>query len=584
MAVQRNRRLAHARRPERLPMIKRALLGLAGRAGYSILKNADYERLAQGEAKLADLEVELAQAKTEFAKLECRLAQAEAERADLEVGASLAKTELAELKCQLAQAEAERADLVAELVRTTRTRDEERRELNVQLRQTQRDHETQLRAVRSLERELASTRTQMWKVASRANEQNKAQGCRLDAAAPSSGVFYIVHFPYHHDRLYGENLDEFFAEAGIETATILLDDPSDGQRPQLAECLSGDAIGVIGFNSQLDHSYIGPQPFLQAAEERGVPVIQWMLDHPSSRIPEFGNSTPGNSRFLFSAESAERYFRRYGIKNALTSTVACVGPSRHSRARNSTYQDFSKRPIAAMVAMNLTRIGGTIDDAWNRVRRLEPRLRQAVEATIEVAYPDAIQPLEVHFEAALTGAGLDIGDMDRHACMQMVEEIVQIRRRQKIFEVAREFPILIQSDAPSRPYQAGAKAEFKENQDVAVTWSRLKLTRAHVSISNMHDMIHDRILNGLNAGCLNIIEDNSANRRLFQHGCDALFFRYDDDSLRECLEFIFADVRASYDIAAAGFARRDDAPFRFGDFKHIVDLARRALPDRNDRT
>ena len=153
-------------------------------------------------------------------------------------------------------------------------------------------------------------------------------------------VFYIVHFSHHHDRLYAENLGEFFTELGIRTTTVLLDDPASGQRPQLAECLSGDALGVIGFNSQLDHSYVGTSPFLTLAEKQRVPVIQWILDHPSSRLPEFGNSFAENSRFLFSSNSAEEYFNRFGVQNALTATVACVGPSRYSRAKNLTFRDF----------------------------------------------------------------------------------------------------------------------------------------------------------------------------------------------------------------------------------------------------
>jgi hypothetical protein len=62
---------------------------------------------------------------------------------------------------------------------------------------------------------------------------------------------------------------------------------------------------------------------------------------------------------------------------------------------------------------------------------------------------------------------------------------------------------------------------------------------------------------------------------VFEHGRDALFFRYSDDSLRECFEIVCNDVERSYEIAAAGFARRDDAPFRFGNFQNIIDLARR---------
>jgi hypothetical protein len=159
--------------------------------------------------------------------------------------------------------------------------------------------------------------------------------------------------------------------------------------------------------------------------------------------------------------------------------------------------------------------------------------------------------------------------------MQMVEEIVQITRRQKIFEIAREFPVLIQSDDASRRFQNGAVAKFEENVDMPLTWSRLQQTRAQVSISNMHDMVHDRILNGLNAGCLNIIEDSFANRRVFDDGRNALFFRYDDDSLRECLSQVCDDLEGSFEIAKAGFAMRDKPPFRFGNFQNIIKLAQR---------
>ncbi len=355
--------------------------------------------------------------------------------------------------------------------------------------------------------------------------------------------------------------------------------PGDGQRPQLGECLSGDAMAVIGFNSQLDHSYIGSTPFLDLSAKHGVPVIQWILDHPSSRMREFGNSAAANSRFLFSSHSAEAYFRRFGVRNALTATVACVGPSRYSRAKSLDTKEFQSRPILALVAMNLKRIGGTIEDAWERVHGLEDdKLRRVVKEAIERSYHDLIEPLEVHLENALVSADLEIVDDTRHSCLQMVEEIVQIGRRQEIFEVARHFPLCIQSDEAARPFRIGAVASFEENVDMGLTWSRLKLARANVGISNMHDMVHDRILNGLNAGCVNIVEANGANKRVFEDGKDALFFRYGDDSLREALELVSTNAERSYEIAAAGYARRDEEPFRFGDFENIVDLAQEPFP------
>src|SRR5437588_1903048 len=100
--------------------------------------------------------------------------------------------------------------------------------------------------------------------------------------------------------------------------------------------------------------------------------------------------------------------------------------------------------------MNVRRIGGTIEDAKARNAALPPRFSKIVNDTIDHAYHDLIHSLETHFDRNLDAAGLSICNSRRHACMQMVEEVVQITRRKKIFEVAREFPILIQSDKASR--------------------------------------------------------------------------------------------------------------------------------------
>jgi hypothetical protein len=404
-------------------------------------------------------------------------------------------------------------------------------------------------------------------------------------------IFYICHADYHHDRVFAENVTEYFDNVGIRSESIAF---GVGQRPELWGCLHENTMGVLGFNSQLDHSWSGSDNFLNAAAERGIPVIQWTLDHPSSRMLIFNHSTPANSRFLFSSANAERYFRQYGIPGALTDHVACVGPSRHSRVDDLGLSSFAQRPINCMIAMNLRRIGGTIEDARARMAALGTPLTQVVEMAADRALPDVIQPLETHFERALDAfGGADLLNVPlpetmastppvlnamRHICMQMLEEIVQITRRQKIFEIAREFPVLIQSDEASRPFQAGAVARFEENVDMALTWSRLKQTRAQVSVSNMHDMVHDRILNGLNAGCLNIVEDNFANRRVFEHERNALFFRYDDDSLRECLTRVCEDLEGTFEMAQAGFALRDEPQFRFGGFDKIINLARCPAP------
>jgi hypothetical protein len=56
-----------------------------------------------------------------------------------------------------------------------------------------------------------------------------------------------------------------------------------------------------------------------------------------------------------------------------------------------------------------------------------------------------------------------------------------------------------------------------------------------------------------------------------QNSKDALLFRYEDDSLRECLELLCSKPEEAYRIAEAGLGLRDEQPFRFGGFHNIID-------------
>ena len=91
----------------------------------------------------------------------------------------------------------------------------------------------------------------------------------------------------------------------------------------------------------------------------------------------------------------------------------------------------------------------------------------------------------------------------------------------------------------------------------------------------MSDMIHDRTMNALNAGCVAIAEDNLAIKGLLEHKINALLFRYDDDSLDECLGIVCNQPGRAYEIAQAGMRLRDDPRVRFGQFQNIIELAQR---------
>src|SRR6185437_15672563 len=101
--------------------------------------------------------------------------------------------------------------------------------------------------------------------------------------------------------------------------------------------------------------------------------------------------------------------------------------------------------------------------------------------------------------------------------------------------IASRFPVSIQSDRSAGPLLTSGRADFRPGVGAIETLERMPRCRAVVSVSPVNDSIHDRTCNALNAGCLPILEDNRAHRRHFVNGENALLFRYDDDSLAECL-------------------------------------------------
>lgn len=384
-------------------------------------------------------------------------------------------------------------------------------------------------------------------------------------------MIYFCKSEHPNECVYAENIVEFLTGEGIQSKVLQL--AADGDRPQLKECLHKGATAVVGVNSLLDHSWIATENFLDLAERNGVPVIHWVLDHPTSRWPEFGNATLANSRFLFVSQFSDRYFRRFIMPAARSSWTFNTGPSRHSRALDLNWESFAARQFCCLIPMHLTRIGGAVEQVRARIERLDVKLASAIKAAIDSAKYDLDNPIEVHLLAAL-GQGEHPPTQVFNAGIQIVEEAVQIFRRLRIFEVARDFPVLIQSDSEAVKYSIeGAKATLLRNVDMVSTCRRMQESRAVVSTSFANDMLHMRTLNGLNAGCTNVIESNLMHRQLFAHGRDALLFRYDDDSLRECFTVVCEEPDRAFAIAQAGFARRDHYPFRFGGFGNILSLA-----------
>lgn len=384
-------------------------------------------------------------------------------------------------------------------------------------------------------------------------------------------LFYICHSGHPNNRVYAENLSEFFGSQSVAHRIIEFD-PSGNKHELLVAAARSSARGVIGFNWELDHAWIDSRNFVDIAAENKVPMVHWMFDHPSAVWPRFTRNHGASSGFLFHSAYAESYFHKYVMNGCVSGHVVSSGVNHRSRLPELKHEEFLTRDIACMLPLNLRRLGGRIEDAEQRLTALPSGLRTAVEAAIASAQDDLDHPIERHFpdDSKLV---LERPDLF-HQCIQIVEEIVQVRRRLAVFSIAAEFPVLIQSDLARAYLHERRIAKIEENVSMQETIARMQQARAVVSLTHINDEIHNRTVNALNAGSVNIIEDNIVHRRYFTHGKNALLFRYGDDSFRHCLDIVCSNPRKAFEIAQAGFAMRDDPRLRFGGYQNILRVVK----------
>ena len=276
------------------------------------------------------------------------------------------------------------------------------------------------------------------------------------------------------------------------------------------------------------------------------------MDHPSTRYHATRQFHPDQLALLVYVGILPQDFHRSHAP-CDHGRVGRIGANWRSRIDEISPSSFRDREINCLIPLLLTRIGGSLDQIEARIRALDPQVGSAVRAAIQSALYDLDHPIEIHLVATLHETGRELDIPTFNACVQMVEEVVQVRRRPRS-HVARDFPVLIQSDIASRQWPERLTATLEENVDMRTTLQRMQRSRAVLSVSHVNDEVHDRTLNGLNAGCVNIVEDNVAHRRLFRHGENAMLFRYGDGSLRECLDLVCNDRDRAYAIAQAGFS------------------------------
>src|SRR5580704_8339646 len=313
--------------------------------------------------------------------------------------------------------------------------------------------------------------------------------------APEPAKVYIYQIDHEHDRTYSENIAEYLQGHGAVCVAIQL--RNDGHRPELELCLDDRRSVVLGLNTTLDHSWVSSGRFLAAAESVGVPVLQWILDHPSARWPEFYASTASNSRYLFNTDEECRFFETYCLPGAVTAPMGGVGPNRRSRVTRLDPETFLPRRFTCMIPLSLHRVRSMAENDA-AMKALAPPLAQAARDAIASAQLDLGGTLDGHVRAALGARGREVACVDFNAVCHVVEQAVQTLRRLKIFSIAKKYPALIQSDESAAPYVAGGTAMLETGVGMQYTLARMPACRGVLSVSPMNGMIHDRTMNALN--------------------------------------------------------------------------------------
>lgn len=383
----------------------------------------------------------------------------------------------------------------------------------------------------------------------------------------------ISHHGHEHDVVYTENVMEFLAGQRVARAAVNLA-TQEGQA-RLQKYLTQPATILLGFNAQLDQSWQAAENFVTVAARRGIPVIQWILDHPSTRFEEFKLSTSENACYLVNSDYSLRYLLQFCFPGAIAGTMGGVGSSVFSRIADLEKNAFVDRPIGCLIPLGFRRAERSVEETLAKIGDLEPAVAAAVNEAVAAARHDLEGPLEHHLLNCLDSHYLMLADSDFSFCFRLLEEAVQAFRRLAIFETARQCDVLIQSDDTAVPYIQGAAASFAAGVGMRETLLQMRECRAVLSVSPLNDLIHDRTMNAANAGCVPIIEDNTAHRAVFRHRHNALLFRYSDDSLRECLDIACNDRAQAYRIAREAFALRDDPRLRALQFHNVVAVGHR---------
>src|SRR5260221_3132937 len=141
----------------------------------------------------------------------------------------------------------------------------------------------------------------------------------------------VCHHGHQNDAGYAENLFEYCAARGIDYdfLDLRLPEPKGEMRRFLAE---GPRVAFLGFNSQIDHSWLESEPFVLAAARHGATVVQWLCDHPSVNWAEFNYPDPSATGFVFHSRYSQAYFERYCCSSAVTAMAGSLGANLRSPA------------------------------------------------------------------------------------------------------------------------------------------------------------------------------------------------------------------------------------------------------------
>lgn len=293
---------------------------------------------------------------------------------------------------------------------------------------------------------------------------------------------------------------------------------------------SGVYAEVLFVTLHATNAFGGPEAVKELAEHSTIPITVWNVDC----LPIVYRVLPLHPviRYIHATPADAALWKAWFPQVQYSGNTYGVGEHMDAPA---TLPTMEERNIPLLVPLNLSWCGHTLDSALRETRSYDP----AHLAYFEKYFETFRDKPHVDIPAAV---GADLSD-DRDLWMKLSRVVVlatQLWRRNWLFETLMDYPVVLDSNIIPEKLQAKAArctARILTDSDIGHTHKRILQSKAVLTCSSSHDLLHDRVGVTLSHGAIVLAEKNQIYPEVFPDD-ELLFYDFCENALEEAMEFL----------------------------------------------